>query len=154
QSLGGVLNQVRRATDYRRRSDDLRPLVVFPLPSRIEAAEPQLREDWRLGNSEKGLNGYQPQFESLFAEIYDLPECNLQNYFDEVQIQHIPRYAYGEEIAVLVERTGDRLSLKRSYESFTERLIEFTGPWEEKTHKEEQGPTIDVFISYEEKNLS
>ncbi len=154
QSLSGVLNQVRRATDYRRRSDDLRPLVVFPLPSRIEAAEPQLREDWRLGNSEKGLSGYQPQFESLFIEIYDLSECNLQSYFDEVQIQHIPRYAYGEEIAVLVERTGDRLSLKRSYESFTERLIEFTGPWEERASEGSQEPIVDVFISYDDRDLS
>lgn len=154
QSLSGVLNQVRRATDYRRQSDDLRPLVVFPLPSRIEAAEPQLREDWRLGNSAKELLGYQLQFESLFKEVYDLPECELQKYFDEVQIQHIPRYAYGEEIAVLVEKTGDRLSLRRSYESFTERLIELNGPWEEKIQKEEQAETIDVFIDYEAEDLS
>lgn len=154
QSLSGVLNQVRRATDYRRQSDDLRPLVVFPLPSRIEAAEPQLREDWRLGNSEKGLNGYQPQFESLFSDVYDLPECHLQSYFDEVQIQHIPRYAYGEEIAVLVEKTGDRLSLRRSYESFTERLIELNGPWEEKVFEDGQASAFDVFISYNNRDLS
>jgi cellulose biosynthesis protein BcsQ len=153
QSLSGVLNQVRRATDYRRQSDDLRPLVVFPLPSRIEAAEPQLREDWRLGNSEKKILGYQPQFETLFKEIYDLPECALDSYFDEVQIQHIPRYAYGEEIAVLTERTGDRLSLRRSYESFTERLVGFSGPWEEKAGNEELTTLIDVFIDYTDKDL-
>ncbi len=156
QSLDGVLKQVQRATDYRRQSDDLRPLVVFPLPARIEAAEPQLREDWRLGNQEKGLLGYQPQFETFFKEAYGLSACNLQNYFDEVQIQHLPRYAYGEEIAVLVERAGDRLSLSRSYESFTERLLELAGPWEERVHEEEQNeaieePTepIDVFIDYD-----
>lgn len=160
QSLDGVLKQVQRATDYRRQSDDLRPLVVFPLPSRIEAAEPQLREDWRLGNQEKGLLGYQPQFETFFKEAYGLSACNLQNYFDEVQIQHLPRYAYGEEIAVLVERANDRLSLSRSYESFTERLLEFAGPWEERVREEEQNEAIeettepiDVFISYDAYDL-
>lgn len=162
QSLDGVLKQVQRATDYRRQSDDLRPLVVFPLPARIEAAEPQLREDWRLGNQEKGLLGYQPQFETFFKEAYGLSECNLQSYFDEVQIQHLPRYAYGEEIAVLVERASDRLSLSRSYESFTERLLEFAGPWEEKLKEEEeiaapvgeQIEPIDVFIDYDARDFS
>ena len=107
-----------------------------------------------LGHSFHAHVGYQSQFESLFAEIYDLPECNRQNYFDEVQIQHIPRYAYGEEIAVLVERTGDRLSLKRSYESFTEMLLEFTGPWEEKVREAEQIPTGDILISYNDRDLA
>jgi len=130
QSLTGSLDLIRQATNYRRQSDDLRPLAVFPLPSRIENAEPTLREDWRYGSSERKIVGYQSLFEPLFKETYNLPECDLENYFNEVQIQHIPRYAYGEEIAVLVERSGDRLSLTRSYESFTERLVNLAGPWE------------------------
>ncbi len=130
QSLTGLLDLVRRATDYRRQAEDLRPLLAFPLPSRIEAAEPQLREDWRLGNAERGIVGYQPQFEALLQEVYDLPECHLETYFDEVQIQHIPRYAYGEDIAVLVERRSDRLSLTRSYENFAEQLVGGSGPWD------------------------
>jgi hypothetical protein len=38
QSLTGIRELVREATAYRRSSDDLRPLLVYPLPSRIEAS--------------------------------------------------------------------------------------------------------------------
>jgi MinD-like ATPase involved in chromosome partitioning or flagellar assembly len=131
QSLLGVLDLTRRATNYRKQSDDLRPLIVFPLPSRIEAAEPTLRTHWRFGNTEQQFIGYQPQFEGLFQEVYNLPSCSLEAYFNEVQIQHVPRYAYGEEVAVLVEQSGDRLSLARSYENFTERLLKLSKPWED-----------------------
>jgi len=132
QSLDGLVGVVRRALTYRRQAPDLRPLAVFPLPSRIELAEPDLRESWRLGGSE-GLIGYQALFESLFRELYELPECSLQNYFDDVQIQHVPRYAYGEQIAVLIEKEADRLSLTRSYQAFVSRLENLTVPWDTAT---------------------
>ncbi len=131
QSLTGILKLIRDATDYRKESDDIRPLVVFPLPSRIEPARPYLHKDWRRGSREKEISGYQLQFENLFKEVYGLKDCDLDNYFDEVQIQHSPDYAYGEEIAFLVEEGGDRLSLTRSYENFVERLIYLSGPWGE-----------------------
>ena len=121
---------VRRATSYRRQSDDLRPLLVYPLPSRVETSEPERRNDWRFGNSKQGIEGYQPAFEKLFKEVYDLPQCSLAAYFDKVQIQHVPRYAYGEEIAVLTERGKDRLSLLKSYEGFVEWLANNFAPWE------------------------
>src|SRR5208337_3662529 len=35
QSINGILDVVSKATTYRRQSDDLRPLVVFPLVSRV-----------------------------------------------------------------------------------------------------------------------
>ena len=143
QSLTGVVDLIRQATDYRRQSDDLRPIGAFPLASRIEVAEPTLRDDWRFGNSQQQITGYQSQFEELLKEVYDLDECNLQTYFDEVQIQHIPRFAYGEEIAVRVERGGDRLSLTRSYESFTERLVNLSGPWEDPTPVEAHAEVPD-----------
>jgi tetratricopeptide (TPR) repeat protein/MinD-like ATPase involved in chromosome partitioning or flagellar assembly len=130
QSLSGVLNTAKNAIEYRKQSDDLRQLIVFPLVSRVEPAEPKLRMDWRFGNKNKELIGYEEQFESLFTEVYGLSQCSLRTYFDDVQIQYISRYAYGEEIAVLIERTEDRLSIARSYESFTQRLIEQERPWE------------------------
>lgn len=129
QSLTGVLDLVRRATTYRRQSDDLRPLLVFPLPSRIETSEPARRMEWRYGNLKKGIEGYQPVFESLFKEVYDLKDFTLGPYFDEIQIQHVAPYAYGEEIAALIERGGDSLSLTRSYRNFAERLVHSDGPW-------------------------
>ena len=112
QSLTGVLDLVRNAVEYRRQSEDLRPLIVFPLPSRIEASEPKRRELWRFGDDD--INGYEPLFEQAFKDVYGLKECPLGLYFDDVQVQHVPQYAYGEEIAVLVEKRGDKLSLTRT----------------------------------------
>lgn len=126
QSLTGVLDLVRSATAYRGRSPDLRPLLVFPLASRVEMSEDALRREWRYGN--KGVRGYQPWFEQIFKEAYDLRRCDLERYFDEVQIQHATRYAYGERVAVRDERS-DRLSLSRSYERFARALLEDDPPW-------------------------
>ncbi|MDZ7966416.1 MAG: GUN4 domain-containing protein [Nostoc sp. DedSLP03] len=132
QSLEGVLDNIKQATDYRKQSDDLRPLVVFPLASRIELSEPIMRQCWRFGDPEKHIIGYQSQFEKLFQDVYGLSEseCSLSSYFDEVQIQHLSHYSYGEEIAVLTEKQRDRLSLTRSYEIFTEKLLNLGTPWE------------------------
>jgi len=129
QSLTGVLELIENVTSYRRNSDDLRPLSVFPLPSRIENAEDELRSAWRFGADERGIVGYQPQFEAVIKKVYDIQDNDLTNYFNDIQIQYVPRYAYGEEIAVLSDRSEERLSLARSYENFTQRLVEFDGPW-------------------------
>jgi MinD-like ATPase involved in chromosome partitioning or flagellar assembly len=128
QSLSGAIDLIKQATDYRKESADLRALTVFPLVSRVEATEPELRHDWRFGTSE--LEGYQREFEELLREVYDKTTIKLDRYFDEMQIQHIPRYAYGEEIAVLVEKVTDAFSLSRRYQTFAKKLIEGRVPWE------------------------
>ncbi len=130
QNLKGVVELIRNATNYRKQSDDLRPLIVFPLASRIENAEEDLQEEWRFGYSDHGVDGYQKQFESLLKETYHLKNCDLTNYFDEIQIQYVPKYAYGEEISVLSQRAEERLSLARSFENFAEKLIISKNPWE------------------------
>jgi cellulose biosynthesis protein BcsQ len=127
QSLTGVRELVERATTYRRGSDDLRPLLVFPLPSRIEASLQDLRTRWRLGDPERGIIGYQPMFQDLLARCYGLSACDLTSYFDDVQIQQTPDYAYGEEIAV--RRSGDRFSMANSYAVFVRRLTSGEPPW-------------------------
>lgn len=129
QSLSGVKDLIRQATTYRRQSEDLRPLLIFPLPSRIELSELERKKEWRFGNEEKGIEGYQPLFESLFRELYGLPKCDLNAYFDEVQIQQLPPYAYGEVIASLVERGSERLSLTKAYSQFMEILFYSDAPW-------------------------
>jgi cellulose biosynthesis protein BcsQ len=126
QSLDGLTDLVRRAIAYRGESSDLRSLLVFPLASRVETSEEALRGEWRYGNGKR--TGYQPRFERLFEEIYQLPRCDLEGYFDEIQIQHAPSYAYGERVAIRDE-SSDRLSLSRSYERFTRALVEIEGPW-------------------------
>lgn len=129
QNYEGVEKIVRKATVYRRKSEDLRPLLVYPLPSRIDLSKGQLREEWRFGNKKKSNKGYQRIFESLFNDVYGIFDCNLSEYFEEIQIQHIPDYAYGEEISVLVEEE-DRLSLSKSYKVFAKRLVESAAPWQ------------------------
>lgn len=130
QSLDGVENLVRRATSYRQRSDDLRPLLVYPLPSRIEDSEPIKQANWRFGSPSLEINGYQPRFEELLKDVYDLEDCDLTEYFDKVQIQQTPPYAYGEDIAALVERKSERLSLSQAYTIFLQWLNYGVGPWE------------------------
>jgi MinD-like ATPase involved in chromosome partitioning or flagellar assembly len=129
QSLAGVVDLIQEAARYRSQSDDLRPLVIYPLPSRVEASEPALRQQWRFGDAKAGIGGFQPAFEQAFKDIYGLAECKLDAYFDDVQIQQITKYAYGEEIAVLVEETRDRFSLTRSYQRFAARLQSGQLPW-------------------------
>ena len=129
QSLLGVIDLIMDAGRYRLQSEDVRPLVIYPLPSRIEASEPALRQQWRHGDAKAGIEGFQGLFENAFAEIYALPTCDLTGYFDDVQIQHAPRYAYGEELAVLIEESRDRFSLTRSFQRFATRLVEGDPPW-------------------------
>ncbi|MFO1330595.1 MAG: TIR domain-containing protein [Rubrivivax sp.] len=128
QSLSGVRELVSRALAYRRNSDDARPLMMYPLPSRIEASLEEQRRDWRIGNAEAGIVGFQPVFEDLFRECYGLPACHLGAYFDAVQIQQTPDCAYGEVISVR-DGDGDRFSLARSYRVFVERLVGQAPPW-------------------------
>ncbi len=132
QSLTGISALLKRAIEYRKLSDDLRPLVVFPLPSRIEANQPELREKWRKGDEVEHIPGYQHFFEELFTDIYGLSLIDLEAYFNKVQIQHIPYYAYGEKIAVEMEKSEDSLSIARSYLNFVEGMSS-PSPWESYT---------------------
>src|SRR5262249_16257099 len=102
-------------------SEDFRPLAVFPLPSRIDGAEHSLRQDWR--------RQCQGELQKLFRKIYDIEDCNLSEYFDEVQLPHISYYAYGEKIAIL-EEWNEALSLRRAYEAFFDHLTKLDYAWE------------------------
>lgn len=173
QSLSGVLNTTKKAANYRLQSNDLRPLSIFPLPSRVEDSEIELKESWRFGSSNSALRrslkknpevvGYQQQFQDLFQEVYNLTECDLDTYFDEIQIQHSPRYSYGEEIAVVIDEDADRLSLSQSYKVFSEHLLlKYARPWEymksgsskvfERSANGKNERKFDVFLCYERKD--
>lgn len=86
QSFDGTVELTKTATKYRRRSPDLRLLLVYPLASRIEASLGDLRAYWRFGNKSQGFVGYEQMFEDLFKDVYGLTDCNLKEYFEEVQI--------------------------------------------------------------------
>jgi MinD-like ATPase involved in chromosome partitioning or flagellar assembly len=147
QSVEGLLDVVREAVEYRLAADDFRPLTVFPVPSRIELAEMNLRKKWR--------GDYQRAFEELFRKVYGVEDCDTTAYFDEVQIPHVSYYAYGEEIAVVEERS-EALSLSRAYQTFYERLVGLDFPWERaETQPKPTTPTTrpheqiyDAYVSY------
>lgn len=130
QSLTGVDALVRRAIGYRRKSEDPRPLAVFPLPSRVDSTFPTFVQNWRDGSTDLDLQGYRWHFEGLLQELYALEHCDLTEYFKEVELQYIPEYSFGEEVAVRREKSGSRLSFAKSYETFARWLVERGGPWE------------------------
>ncbi|MGP0591906.1 KGGVGR-motif variant AAA ATPase, partial [Nitrospira sp. T9] len=139
QNLDGLRELVRKAVAYRKNSEDWRPLTVFPLPSRIEMTRPKQLEFWRFGEFASELEAtsrlespapFQPLFENLFGELYGDSMYDLTEYFNEVLLQHVAEYAYGEPIAVEIEKSESRILLKRSYEAFVERLVELDAPWQ------------------------
>jgi tetratricopeptide (TPR) repeat protein len=152
QSLSGLCDLVKEALEYRRRSeDDFRPLSVFPLPSRVENAERDLREQWR--------KDYQSQFENLFRTALEISNCDLTQYFDDVLLPHVSYFAYGENIAILQERP-DAISLSAAYRRFFDRLMNSSYAWEVERPDVIQKPTLvastsaaihpkyDAFLSY------
>jgi hypothetical protein len=134
QSLSGVLDVVKQAVGYRSQSDDLRPLKVFPLVSRVELSELKLNEAWRFGDPNEDIRGYQPEFERLFEDLYGISSCDLTAYFDQAQVQYVPFYSFGEKIAA---RSGEAttFSLARSYETFTDIVQSAAPSWDLKARE-------------------
>jgi cellulose biosynthesis protein BcsQ len=130
QNVEGAIGVARTAIEYRKQSNDIRPLMIFPLPSRVEMQERKLLEEWRFSMPTANApgRGFQRAFESLVKSAYD-QEADLSTYFDRAQIQHSAQYSYGEEIAVLQERR-DRLSLATSYIDFAEIVKTLDTPWD------------------------
>ncbi len=144
QSISGVIEHIKRAVRYRHRSNDLRPLVVFPLASRVDFSERVRREYWRFGDDD-GFDGYERRFADVFKQVYELSdnESRLGKYFDDTQIPHIAAYSYGEEIAYLKERATESLSLGRFYQDFTDRLLQLSVPWQNLDELEDVDDTPD-----------
>src|SRR5471032_490239 len=131
QSLEGVDALVTRAIEYRRsHEDEQRPLLVYPLPSRIEMGDGAQRAEWRRGDVQKSIAGFQPMFERLLRVSYGLPQIALDSYFDEVQLQQTKTFAYGEQLAVRIDQGGDRFSLTRTFDAFLDWLAGGYFPWQ------------------------
>jgi MinD-like ATPase involved in chromosome partitioning or flagellar assembly len=128
QSRIGIIELIRRAIGYRKQSDDLRPLMIFPLALRINDVAGNLQNEWRFGNPHSGVEGYQTQFEDVFKEVYNLQGCDLTEYFDEYQLQYDPKYFFGGEIVVLSQRSEDRFSVAWSLANIAELIISNINP--------------------------
>lgn len=151
QNLSGVIDLAARAINYRRAADDFRPLSIFPVPSRIENAEQDLKQKWR--------RQYQQEFEAAFKNLYQLDDCDLAKYFDEVLLPHVSFYAYGEEVALRREKHSDALSLSRAYDTFFRILGRMEFAWDQADEEDKEtsflrsAPELDdangdIFISY------
>ncbi|HVG63988.1 MAG TPA: AAA family ATPase, partial [Hyalangium sp.] len=119
QSLHGALEVGRQAVKQRQASEDLRPLPLFPLISRVEDSEEIAKRDWIVKAQE--------QFQALFHEIYDLEECDLGEYFSLARIPHRSFYAYGERIAAEEQPTRETGALAQAYGQFIE-CLDFENP--------------------------
>lgn len=150
QSLQGVLDLAHKAVEYRRHSDDTRPLVIYPLPSRVDLGEEKLRREWQ--------EEYTGAFEETFQRIYDLPKnISLNDYFERVQIRHVPRFAYGEEISVLHESPRDINALAFSFQVLKTQLFGTEAIWRingygHSTTQESKKVESQWFISYSRKD--
>jgi tetratricopeptide (TPR) repeat protein len=130
-SLDGLQELVSRATTYRRsHEDEQRPLLVYPLPSRIDMADCGERLQWRRGDVSQQIPGYQPGFEELIRECYGMQHVSLESYFDEVQLQQTRSLVYGEQVAVRLDQGGDRFSMTRTFEAFLSWLGPGYFPWQ------------------------
>ena len=123
QNLDGLFPVLERALQYRRASDDTRPLAIFPVPSRIETADQERKTAWLLR--------FEQTFEERFKKWYRLDHCDLSRYFDRVSVPYISDYAYGERVAVVDEPRSQKGSLREAYEILTDRLIRLDCPWQE-----------------------
>src|SRR6476469_2689520 len=105
--------------------------MIYPLASRIDSAASRLRNTWRHGGSDSSgeIPGYQPTFEKMLKETYDLEKCDLGHYFDITQVPHDSDYAYGESIASR-ENTSDKLSMGYAYVNLVKRIAADIAPWE------------------------
>nr|WP_315261572.1 tetratricopeptide repeat protein [uncultured Duganella sp.] len=132
QSLDGVQAVVQRATTYRRsHEDEQRPLMVYPLPSRMEMDDSAQRAQWRRGDASQQIAGYQSGFEEVMRESYGMQQVSLESYFDEVQLQQTRALAYGEQVAVRQDHgDGDRFSLTRTFEALLAWLAPGYFPWQ------------------------
>lgn len=139
QSLQGVLTIAKNATAYRIKTDDLRPLIVYPLPSRVDLAEEELKKEWE--------SKYTVAFEKLFQEIYGLnANISLVEYFNHVQIRYASRMAYGEYLATMEFSSGPN-SLSENYEKFVAQFVRDNAIW---NYKPNESPYEMTFI-YDEK---
>jgi hypothetical protein len=127
RSLDGLQGVVARALDYRcSHEDEQRPLLVYPLPSPVDAAG-ELRLRWRYGDPQHPGSGYQPALEKLLGSCYGVSSASLDSYLDEVQLPQCG--LTGMALPAGRNSTGGRLGPVRSIEALLEWLEPGHFPW-------------------------
>jgi hypothetical protein len=129
RSLDGLQGVVSRALEYRcSHEDEQRPLLVYPLPSPVDAGgEARLR--WRFGEAQHGQAGYQAALERLLGECYGVSSVSLDSYLDEVQLPQCGLVGAPLPSGRAHPGAGDRLGPVRSIEALLEWLEPGHFPW-------------------------
>jgi len=123
QSIDGVIDIAKKAIEYRKNSNDLRSLVIFPLPSRVDLDEKYLQEEWK--------SKYYEKFRNLVIESYALPKSiKVDKYFNNVLIRYASNYSFGEKIAVSETYDNSRYSLTQAFNSFIIQMNDIGKIWE------------------------
>ncbi len=118
-----VTEVAERAVNYRKSSDDFRPLVIYPLASRIDTSAEALKNKWQ--------ETYIPRFEQLFKSIYHLKECDLRKYFGKIEVHYVTDLAYGESVAVMADSgTINLYNLPARYNELAQLIVAEYLPWE------------------------
>jgi len=139
QNLDGLQDLVARATGYRScHEDEQRQLLVYPLPSRIDLADPDQCDMWRRGDE-----GYQPLFERMLAEAYGVPWLSLEGYFNAVQLPHCASLSCGEALPAQ--------ALMQSYDAFMQWFHEGLCPWQRVPAAPHSGPNNHHSLPLEQK---
>ncbi|MEJ7805188.1 MAG: tetratricopeptide repeat protein, partial [Telluria sp.] len=129
-SLDGLCGVVQRAIDYRcSHEDEQRALLIYPLPSAVDSADCERRSQWRRGDPDKGVPGYQPVLEKLLRQCYRLSRLSLDSYFTEVQLQQTNAMA-SPSLPRLCARDADRFSLTRTFDTLLAWLADGHFPWQ------------------------
>ena len=99
QSLAGCARVARRAMEARRAMPVDRPAILpLPIPARFEQREEYDRaQQWRLRFREE----LKP-----FFDTWAPPHTDLTKLIDLLTIPYVPRWTFGEELAVLLEPVG------------------------------------------------
>jgi hypothetical protein len=118
QNLDGLRELVARAVGYRSsHEDEQRQLLVYPLPARIDLADPEQCMLWR-----RGEEGYQALFERMLADAYGLSWLSLEAYFDKVLLPHCAGLAFGESLPAQ--------ALQQAYDAFMQWFHDGLCPWQ------------------------
>lgn len=113
QSLHGAVELGRQAVRLKRELDPSRPLMLFPLLTRVDEGEEALRR-WI------GLTAQ--RFTELFESLYGSCTIDFAAYFNAVRLPHRGYYAYGEKIAAEEESAASLGSLAEGYSRFLDCL--------------------------------
>lgn len=114
QSLQGALQMGRLALARRAQMEPSGPLEIFPLLSRVDFGEDELRQRW-VGKARS-------DFARLLLRTESGTTANLDLYFDSIICPHNSYYAYDEQIAAERERSTSAGTLAAAYSHLADSL--------------------------------